>query len=101
MKRSQGRSLPPLDLSLFSYCAKLFTVIKEQIRLVGSCAALQFGSAVLVFSHEALVEIALVNAEIDMIFDSRLWNKLLVLVNADSLVTSNSLAMLNLGLGGN
>ena len=101
MKRSQGRSLPPFDLSLFSYCAKLFTVIKEQIRLIGSCAALQFGSAVLVFSHEALVEIALVNAEIDMIFDSRLWNKLLVLVNADSLVTSNSLAMLNLGLGGN
>ena len=101
MKRSQGRSLPPFDLSLFSYCAKLFTVIKEQIRLVGSCAALQFRSAVLVFSHEALVEIALINAEIDMIFDSRLWNKLLVLVNADSLVTSNSLAMLNLGLGGN
>ena len=28
-------------------------------------------------------------------------DKLLVLVNADSLVTSNSLAMLNLGLGGN
>ena len=80
MKRSQGRSLPPFDLSLFSYCAKLFTVIKEQIRLVGSCAALQFRSAVLVFSHEALVEIALINAEIDMIFDSRLWNKLLVLV---------------------
>ena len=28
-------------------------------------------------------------------------DKLLILVNADSLVTSNSLAMLNLGLGGN